>query len=282
MRVENVVVSVVCGAAVLLAVWIAWGGRHLALVADRSADVVATAPPSARAAARDALRSVAGVLTAGLVAGALVAGLGGRLLMRVLAATSGDDAQGRLTEAEETVGEITFDGTLGFVIFVGLLVPAGASLVYLVLRRFLPDRAWIAGLVFGLLLLATFGVDDPLASDNVDFRILRPLPLAVGLVVATALLFGVTFTALAARFDRSRLVTGRRAGPRPTDLGLIALVLPFYLVPAAVYVAVRTVARGRLGVLLERPTVQRAGRAIVAIAAIVAAVVVVRTSTEIL
>ncbi len=62
------------------------------------------------------------------VAGFLVPGLGGRLFMRVLAATSGSGAQGRLTEADEVVGDITFDGSLGFVIFVGLVIPVAAAL----------------------------------------------------------------------------------------------------------------------------------------------------------
>ena len=282
MRVDNVVLSMVCGAAVVLAVWIAWAGRNLVLVADRAAGVDEAIQLSAGTAAKDAVRSLAGVLAAGIVAGVLVAGLGGRLLMRILAATSGDRAQGRLTEAEELVGEITFDGSLGFVIFVGMLVPAGASLIYLALRRFLPDRAWIGGLVFGLLLLATFGVGDPLSSDNIDFRILRPLPLAVGLVVATSLLFGVTFTALAARFDRSRTNRGHLGRPRPTDLGLVALIFPLYLGIGAAYVGTRTVARGRLGALLERRAVQHTGGVLVVAAAIVAAVVVVNTAAEIL
>ena len=40
--------------------------------------------------------------------------------MRLLAATSGRAAQGRLTEAGERVGEITTDGTIGFLLFVGV------------------------------------------------------------------------------------------------------------------------------------------------------------------
>lgn len=46
-------------------------------------------PSTPSSAAIDALRTLACVLTAGFVAGLLVVGFGGRLVMRVLAATSG-------------------------------------------------------------------------------------------------------------------------------------------------------------------------------------------------
>ena len=61
-------------------------------------------------------------LVAGVAAGVLAAGAGGRLMMRVLAATS-PDAHGSFTEAGERIGEITVGGTLGFIFFTGL--PAG-------------------------------------------------------------------------------------------------------------------------------------------------------------
>jgi hypothetical protein len=48
---------------------------------------------SAVIVAQDALRSVATVLAAGLASGLLVVGLGGRLVMRILAASSGDRAR---------------------------------------------------------------------------------------------------------------------------------------------------------------------------------------------
>lgn len=65
-------------------------------------------------------------LAAGLGAGLIAAGAGGRLVMRLLTLTS-PDAERALTEAGARIGEITADGTLGFVVFVGL--PAGALAV---------------------------------------------------------------------------------------------------------------------------------------------------------
>src|SRR5688500_18331910 len=61
-------------------------------------------------------------LVAGVAAGVLAAGAGGRLVMRLLAATS-PDVHGSLTEAGEKIGEITVGGTLALILFAG--VPAG-------------------------------------------------------------------------------------------------------------------------------------------------------------
>src|SRR5262245_21326831 len=110
---------------------IAWRGRRLPVYEAR------TLPSTPGASALDALRTLSAMLGAGAVAGFLVAGLGGRLFMRLMAATSGDAVQGRLTEAEEVVGDITFNGTLGFIIFIGIFFPAAAGLAYLGLRHFL-------------------------------------------------------------------------------------------------------------------------------------------------
>ena len=93
MRGDNVLLVAVCTAAVVAAATIAWRGRRLPVVAARDT------PTSPSTAAFDALRTLACVLTAGFVAGLLVVGFGGRLAMRVLAATSGSTAQGRSTDA---------------------------------------------------------------------------------------------------------------------------------------------------------------------------------------
>ncbi len=173
MRTANLVVSGLAVAAVVVAAVVAWRGRRLERIPD-------TGPPATPGeAALTAVRTLGIGLSAGIAAGFLVVGLGGRLVMRVLAATSGDLAQGRTTEAEELVGEITVDGTIGFILFVGLGGGVAASLLYLLTRRVLPRAAGPAGLVLGVLLVGTLGVQDPLSPDNRDFAILEPLWLAV-------------------------------------------------------------------------------------------------------
>ena len=195
MRSANLIVVILGIAGTTTAAVVAWRWRCLPLFTD-----VRPAVETRHRAAIDGLRTLAVVMAAGVLAGALVPGLGGRLAMRILGATSGD-AQGVRTAANQPVGEITNSGSIEVIVFVGLFGGAIAALAFLVVRRWLPTTAGPAGALAGVLLLGTIGVSDALSPDNKDFAILRPTWLAVTLVVSLALLFGVTFTALAARLD---------------------------------------------------------------------------------
>jgi hypothetical protein len=115
-RVALMAVIAVCIALVVVGVVmvVRWGGELHKAPMEQSR--------GARGAAARALRYVGLCLAAGLAAGVLAAGAGGRLVMRLLAATS-PEAEGGITDAGEIVGRITVDGTLGFFVFVGL--PAG-------------------------------------------------------------------------------------------------------------------------------------------------------------
>ena len=77
-------------------------------------------------------------ISAGVGAGILAAGAGGRLVMRLLVVTAGPDAQGRISEADQVVGRISLDGTLGFIVFTGLFFGAASGAAYLLVRRWLP------------------------------------------------------------------------------------------------------------------------------------------------
>jgi hypothetical protein len=110
-------------------------------------------------------RYIAGSLAAGLASGVLAAGAGGRLVMRLLAETS-PDARGSLTEAGETIGEITVDGTLALFLFAG--VPAGllSGALYALVGPLLPPGR-VRGIALGLLLLILFATAiDPLRADS--------------------------------------------------------------------------------------------------------------------
>ncbi|WP_051477066.1 hypothetical protein [Arthrobacter sp. Br18] len=171
-----------------------------------------------------------------LVSGILMAGAGGRLAMRVLALTS-PQAQGRLTEAGETVGDITMSGTLGFFQFVGLIGGFLSALLFVLVHSWLP-RGRLGGAVFGVLLLVVFGATlEPLRADNVDFTIVGPGWLSVVLFSVLMVLHGMLVAAAAgwysgrlpARFSQSRLAYSPLAG----------LVL---LPPAAVLVVIGALA----------------------------------------
>jgi hypothetical protein len=274
-RAGNVLVVALGGAALLIASWIAWRGRRLPVYEPREL------PSTPGASALDALRTISAIAGAGAVAGFLVAGLGGRLFMRVMAATSGNGAQGKLTEAEEVVGDITFDGSLGFVIFIGIFFPAVAALAYIGLRHFLPNPAALGGAIFGVILLGTLGVGDPMSSDNVDFEILEPLALAVAGVTFLALLFGVTFAALATRFDAA--VKPLSAGPGQIwkHVPLVLVVIPPIAVIAVVYVLLRVVLHGRTRATLDGP-VHKPGMVVVGLGALAAGVASIAAAISIL
>jgi hypothetical protein len=168
-------------------------------------------------------------LAAGLTAGVLAAGAGGRLVMRLLAATS-PAAEFSLTEAGETVGEITAGGTAGFIVFVGL--PAGfiSAVLYALVRPVLPEgRA--GGVILGLLLLLLAGTTiDPLRPDNPDFLIVGPDWLSVLAFMSLAVFNGLVVAAVGERLDRRVELTGRPRTLARVALAVIALaVLPGFV-----------------------------------------------------
>lgn len=189
-------IMLACGALLVagLAAGVVWGGQTFA-APDASVEL------TPREVARRFAWYASLTLTAGMLAGIAVIGAGGRLVMRLLAVTAGDDAQGRITEAEEVVGRITVDGTIGFVLFNGIFGGLAAAALYLLVRRFLPAGR-LGGVVFGLGLLVVLGaVIDPLRSENPDFDIVGPGWLAVFAFSALAVGFGVALQGVTARLS---------------------------------------------------------------------------------
>ncbi len=89
-----------------------WGGDEVREPPSDDAGRQRSAADAARRYTWDVILAVA----SGVGAGLLVAGAGGRLAMRLLAAMAGEGAQGRVTEADEIVGQISAGGTLGFMV----------------------------------------------------------------------------------------------------------------------------------------------------------------------
>lgn len=228
--------------------------------------------------ASEALRRYAWYVTVGLVAslvsGVVVMGIGGRLAMRLLAITAGTDARGRITEADQVVGEITLDGTLGFVVFFGLVAGFVFGMAYMVIRHWLP-RGWWGGFTYGTLLLVLFASRvDPLRPDNEDFDIVGPGWLAVVVFVLMGWAYGMLLSALAGRFSRALppLATERRVLLRYTPL-LVLVPLYIFLVPIAIGAAVAVVVTRVEGLdsFIAAPRTMLAGRALGIAVVVVAA-----------
>lgn len=215
-------VSIACGIVLVLAL--------VGAVRWRDLTFAPAEPPAAGAGRRDRARHylwwLEVMLVTGLAGGILVMGVGGRLAMRLLGATGGDDAQNRITEANEVVGEVTVGGTIGFIFFVGVLSGLVTTVMWFALRRFLPP-AWVGGLLFGAGLLVVFGTrNDPLRPDNRDFDIVGPWWLAVLAFTALALAYGVALSSFSARLSRWLPLVGR--GRRSAAYLALLVLVPLF------------------------------------------------------
>jgi hypothetical protein len=227
---DVVVLTVVClaGLGLAVAAVVAWGGPHLR---PEPLVVLGEVPPLG-VTLRRLVRSLSIVVVVGGAAGMLTAGLGGRLMMRILAATSDDRVQGFATEADETIGEITFGGSVGLVVFIGFAAGFLGGIGYLAIRRWLPATAWQAGLVMGGLAIGLAPAIDALDPDSVDFLLLAPDLLSVVLIVALFPLWGMTLASMIERAERG--------WPEPawTPLAVTAYLPLLLFIPGAVMLAV--------------------------------------------
>lgn len=249
-----------------------WRWSHLDVVAPWADDD--TWPLSVREAFRRYIWYATIGLVASIVSGVIMLGAGGRLAMRLLAITAGDAAQGRVTEADQVVGEITLEGTIGFMTFFGLVAGFFFGMAYMLVRHWLPKGRW-GGLVYGSLLLIVFATRaDPLRPGNEDFDIVGPGWLSVLIFVALGFAYGMLVAAIAGRFSRwlPEISKDRKVLAHYAPLLLLGL-LWLFLVPLAIGAVVALVvtrAEQLDEVMAGRPLLT-VGRAIGIAAAAVAA-----------
>ena len=191
--------------------------------------------PPLRTVALGYLRGVAIALVGGFWAGALVTGPAVRLIMRLLAATAGDGAQGLLTEADEVVGNIDLGGTIGLYLFGGILPGLLSAALYLLVRRWLPAGR-LGGLAFGALHLVVAATRiDPLRPGNPDFDLVGPGWLAVLTFSLAAILHGMAVVAIVNRYS-TRFPAPAGAGSRAERARTgLPLVLPVLLLIPGVF-----------------------------------------------
>jgi len=163
---------------------------------------------------------VRGAVLAGALAGVISAGVGSRVVMRIIALVD-SERDGTFTDAEATVGEFTVGGTFSL-LFLGTVAGVLGGLLYLGLRRWLGVPPVWRGPVYGLITLLTIG-NLLFDANNPDFQIFEPVLLVIALF---SLLFFVNGLLLAPLIDRIHPERSYPSSTRVTKVaaGLIAVV----------------------------------------------------------
>ena len=199
----------------------------MALVRDRSAG---RGREDTRPTASAFWRTLAAGAVGGGLVGLLVGGVLGRLLMRLLAVTSPEWTEGRLTDDIQPVGQISLGGTLTL-FATTIALGAIAGLVYLWVRRVLPPSRWGRRGLFALFVGSIGGAFLVHDHPSFDFSVLQPEWLAVVSFVAVPTLYGFIAPSV---IDRLEGGWARRApvwlvlglGAAALYLGLVVVALP--------------------------------------------------------
>ena len=180
-----------------------------------------------RGAAGELIRRIFRSGLSAFIAGAIVAGGGGRLAMR---ATSLIDrsAHGRRTEAGFRVGEVTLGGTLELVVFIGLFGGLAVLAIWTVVERWLPASPVARA---GTASIAAVGIGGRIAIDggNFDFSILDPGWAMALIFVALTATLGPMIVATEVLIDRylSRGDHWARMWPGVVTLGAFPALIVF-------------------------------------------------------
>jgi hypothetical protein len=170
------------------------------------------------------------LIVAGIPTGVLVAGMGSRLAMLVLRLTSPESVLGVTSDDGFEIGRFTLGGTYNLLVLGAVVGVIGAG-AYMAVRPWLLGPAWFrrctvsaaSGVVAGSMLIH---------ADGIDFRVLKPTWLAVGLFVALPTLFGVVTSVATDRVAAIAAPAGWRRWVVP-----IVLVVAFPLAIVAAGIA---------------------------------------------
>ncbi len=149
--------------------------------------------------AGEVLRDIARGGISGVLAGIVVGGPGGRLIMR-LAAILHPDAVGALTENGNRIGDITIGGTLALVLF-GLISCALAGVIWVIVSPWIPGSAQVRAVLTAGTAITT-GTPLLIIGGNPDFVILAYDPRVVAMLVALVGLIGLSIALLDSWLDR--------------------------------------------------------------------------------
>ena len=193
---------------------------------------VETAPASIRSEVGERLWVL---IVAGIPTGVVVAGVGSRLAMLVLRLTSPDAVIGVTSDDGFTIGRFTLSGTYNLLVLGASVGVIGAA-AYRAVRPWLFGPDWFgrctvaaaSGAVVGSMLVH---------ADGIDFRVLKPAWLAVGLFVVLPAVFGAAIAAAVDHVAALGVPRGRQGWTLPVVLvGAFPFVIVWVGIAAVVLV----------------------------------------------
>lgn len=129
-------------------------------------------------------------MAGGWICGLLIAGVLGRVIMRVLASESSPLVQGQLTDDQARVGDITVGGSIALAL-TGAFAGSIVGLVYLLALRILPTSALLRSAIFMTFAATVGGALFVHSYDSFDYSELDPVGLAVASFIVLPGLFGL-------------------------------------------------------------------------------------------
>ncbi len=161
-----------------------------------------------------ALRSAGAGAVAGMAAGLVWGGIGGRLAMRLIVLTSDDRVRGLTSDDGFKIGQFSPGNTV-FLLVATSVLGAIAGLAYGLLRRYLRGPRGLVTLAVAMAVAAAGG-GAIVEAEGIDFRLLKPLWLTIGLFVLLPGAWGASVVIMTDRFvdSGSRLLN---APPRAAD-----------------------------------------------------------------
>jgi hypothetical protein len=166
-----------------------------------------------------------------LIVGLMVAGVGGRLAMR-LATLLEPAAIGSFTENAAEIGVISLGGTFA-VIIIGIVTGAGAGVLWVTVRTWLPAAGIRRALVATIVAIA-LGSFLLIRRTNSDFVILGYNPVVVGALVALIGAVGFSISFVDAWLDRRLPVATSIRSPSASVYAAISLVGALLILPLVV------------------------------------------------
>jgi hypothetical protein len=135
-------------------------------------------------------RTIVAAMLGGWLCGFAIAGVLGRLVMRVLASESSQSVKGMLTDDREPVGEITLGGSTTLAL-TGGFAGAAAALGYLLALRIIPTSTTLRMLIFAIFGASVGGALFVHSYDSFDYSRLEPVSFAVAAFILLPALFGL-------------------------------------------------------------------------------------------